>query len=414
MYRDRGTTTLLGPGGAPFEHLYIIGQQRGRYEIGRRTPGVPRLVVFGDSVSWGFGVRDWSDIWPELLVRELARETDTTHQLGLIAAPGRNMGEHLAEMLALRDELQPDVLIYQWYVNDLEVAGLRPDAERRWQRGWWHQPLRQHSYLYFFLDNRLSMLLPPPTRSYRDYILQDFHPGSAEWAEYERLFHSFAVHAAEVSPRRLMVLYPQVPFSGDYPLRAIHDRMRAMAGPRTLSIAPANWIRMAGALEPREDAVWRQAVQIAAGTTGPVVETRPYYFGDGPLQVLVNLRCASATAAEIGVVEAWDDASNQVVDRGALVLDPKVHGWQKASAALNLVGTNRNMTRLRLVLSQPVDVSLASIDVPVDYGMDVVDLTEPLNRFDTHASIFDAHPNERAHRVIADEVRRALREGSRD
>ncbi len=414
MYRDQGKTTLLGPGGQPFEHLYIVGQQRGRYEIGRRTPGVPRLVVFGDSVSWGYGVRDWADLWPELLVRDLARETGATHQLGLLAAPGRNMGEHLAEMRALKSELAPDVLIYQWYVNDLEVAGLRPDAERRWHRWPWHQQLRRHSYLYFFLDNRLSTFLPPPTRSYRDYILQDFNPGSVEWSEYERLFHSFAVHAKEIARRRMMVLYPQVPFAGEYPLQPIHDRMRMLAGPHKLSIAPSNWIRMAGTLQARADAVWRQVVHVPAGTTGPAVETRPYYFGDGLLEVIVNLSASAAPAAAIGSVEAFDDVTNLLLGSAPLILDPDTRGWQNAVARLDLKGTNQNMTRLRIVLSQPVGVAFASIDVPVDYGMTVVDLTEALNTFDTHASIFDAHPNERAHRVIADQVLRALREAASD
>ena len=36
------------------------------------------------------------------------------------------------------------------------------------------------------------------------------------------------------------------------------------------------------------------------------------------------------------------------------------------------------------------------------------DLTEALNTFDTHASSFDAHPNEAAHRVIAEQIYRAL------
>jgi hypothetical protein len=54
-------------------------------------------------------------------------------------------------------------------------------------------------------------------------------------------------------------------------------------------------------------------------------------------------------------------------------------------------------------------VSFASIDIPVDYGMEVVDLTEALNTFDTHASIFDAHPNARAHQVVAEEVLDVLR-----
>jgi hypothetical protein len=411
VYRDRGTRTLEGPGGERFEHLYILDQQRGRFEIGRRTSGVPRLVVFGDSVSWGYGVREWSEIWPELLVRELARETNTTHQLALVAAPGRNMGEHYAEMLHLKSELRPDVLIYQWYVNDLEVASTRPDAERPWHRWSWHQQLRRYSYLYFFIDNRLSMFLPPPTRSYRDYILQDFYQGSVEWSEFERYFHSFAVHAKEIAPRRLMVLYPQVPFSGDYPLQPIHDRMRVLAGPHQMSIAPSNWIRVAGVLRPREDAVWGQVVQVPAGTTGPAVETRPYYFGDGPLEVLVSLHATAAATPGIGVLEAFDAATNQLLDHRPLLVDPR-GGWQKARVRLDLRRTNGKLTRLRITLSQAPEVAIASIDVPVDYGFEVVELTDALNTFDTHASIFDAHPNVRAHQVIAEQVLGALRQAA--
>jgi hypothetical protein len=51
------------------------------------------------------------------------------------------------------------------------------------------------------------------------------------------------------------------------------------------------------------------------------------------------------------------------------------------------------------------------LGLAVDYGFDVLDLAEPLNRFNTHASLFDAHPNEAAHRVIADEVHRVLLSG---
>jgi hypothetical protein len=409
VYRDRGTRTLEGPGGERFEHLFVIDQQRGRMEIGPRTRGVPRLVVFGDSVSWGYGVREWSDIWPELLVRHLARETGLMHQLALVAAPGRNMGEHFFEMQELKSDLHPDVFIYQWYVNDLEVASIRPDGRRAWQQWPWHEQLRLRSYLYFFLDNRLSMFLPPPTRSYRDHILQDFNPGSVEWSEFERYFHSFAVHAREIAPLRLMVLYPQVPFSGEYPLQPIHDRMRALAGPHTLSMPPSNWVRLAGGLEPRADAVWHQVVHVPGTMAGPVVDTRPYYFGDGTLDVVVTLSCAAASAAEIGVLEAFDDVTNQLLDRRPLVIDPGSRDWQTAPVTFDLQGTSGNLTRFRIVLHQAIAVSLASIDVPVDYGMRVVDLTDVLNTFDTHASIFDAHPNERAHRVVAEQVLRALR-----
>ncbi len=87
----------------------------------------------------------------------------------------------------------------------------RSDETRVWQRWAGHAWLRQTSYLYYFLDHRAQALLPPPGRSYVDYILQDFSPGIAEWTEFKRCFHAFAVRAAQAAARHIMILYPQVP-----------------------------------------------------------------------------------------------------------------------------------------------------------------------------------------------------------
>ena len=50
-------------------------------------------------------------------------------------------------------------------------------------------------------------------------------------------------------------------------------------------------------------------------------------------------------------------------------------------------------------------MSVDTVSMPVTYpGLDVIDLSERMNTFDTHASVFDAHPNERAHQVMAEEL----------
>src|SRR6185312_6411885 len=103
-------------------------------------------------------------------------------------------------------------------------------------------------------------LIPPPDRSYADYILQDFGPGSAEWTEFERYFHAFAMEARALAPRRLMLLYPQVPYRDRYPLQPVHDRMKAMAAPHLLSIPPVAWVRAGGTLQPDANAPWHQTL----------------------------------------------------------------------------------------------------------------------------------------------------------
>lgn len=326
--------------------------------------------------------------------------------MAVLARPGRNMAEHLAALEGWGTRVQPDVLIYQWYVNDIElVIEHRPRNQRAWQQWSQHDQMRKSSYLYYFLDRLASLWLPPPERSYVDYILQDFKPGSLEWTEFERVFHSFATRAREIAPTRLMVLYPQVPYRGAYPLLPVHDRMRSLAGPHQLAIPPAAWVRLAGTIEPRSDAAWHQVVRVPADVIGPVVETRDYYVSEGALDVGLRLICDGPSNVPAAVaLEIVDNVTNQIVGRGDAAVDVQAGGWQQLPLRIDVRGAQGHSVRFRLVSPGALGLSLASIDIPVDYGFTVVDLTEPLNSFNTHTSMFDPHPNERAHAVMAQEV----------
>jgi hypothetical protein len=408
IYRDRGEATLGGPGGRLFEHLYIKDKQRNRFDTGPRRPGVERLLVVGDSISWGAGVRDWSAIWTEQLARALERRRGAV-EMAVVAEPGRDMWEHMSAVQEWGSRVQPDVLIYQWYVNDIEVVKHRPRFRRSWQRWSQHARLRDASYLYYFLDHMAASWLPLSDRSYPDYILQDFLPGTYEWAEFERAFHSFATRARESAPIRLMVLYPLVPFRGAYSMQPIHDRMRTLAGPHHLIIPPSEWVPAAGTMAARAGTGSQPVVRVPSGVAGAVIETRDYYLSEGTLEMGVRLVCDSPPGgATVLALEAVDHLTGRIVGRGSATVDPQARGWQEVPVRVDIRGINGHSVRLRLVSPGGLALAIASIDIPVDYGLTVVDLTEPLNTFNTHVSIFDAHPNARAHAVIAREVLAAL------
>ena len=406
IYRDAGKRTLGGPGGRTFEHLTIRDEQRGRFDAGPKTPGKPRIMILGDSITWGQGVRNWEDTWPELLARALDA-SGRPHDLAVLALPGRDIPAHVEEMRAWAGELRPDVFIYQWYVNDIEVSSERPRNVHVWQRWPMHDALRQWSYLYYFVDNRLATYLPPPDRSYVDYILQDFVPGSLEWAEFERYFHELATRAKEVAPARLLVVYPQVPFKGTAPLQPVYERVAALASPHRLSIPPAAWVRFAGSAISRADARWHQALQVPPALTGPVFETRDYYLPAGDVQLtLTTLVDGDAAAGPRASIDMIDAESAQVI-ASAPVIVPDRAGWQEVAVRPTLPA-HGGLVRFRLSSAGGGGFLVGSLELPVDYGFRVLDLTEPLNTFNTHASIFDAHPNERAHKVIAEKVLEAI------
>jgi hypothetical protein len=399
IYRDAGKRTLGGPGGRSFEHLTIRGDQRGRLDVGSKS-GKPRIMIVGDSITWGQGVREWQDTWPEQLAR-LFENAGTPHEMAVFAMAGRDIPDHAAQVERWIPQVDPDIFIYQWYVNDIEVDPRRPRNTRSWQQWAGHEWLRNVSYLYFFLDNRLASYLPPPDRSYVDYILQDYAPESLEWSEFERYFHTLALQAGHVAPRRLLVLYPQVPFRGTSPLQPIYDRVIALATPHQLIIPPAAWIRYGG--DVTSDA-GRPVLRVPATVVGPVIDTRDYYFAPGEQHVVVPVS-VDAPVAAFATLSLLDASTNEPIFSTSLIAPAA--GWQDVGVAITVPERARR-ARLRIASSGRSAFAVANVAMAVDYGFEVVDLTADLNTFNTHASIFDAHPNERAHKLIAEKVFQAL------
>jgi hypothetical protein len=404
VYHDAGRRTLGGPGGESFEHLTTGNDLRGRRDVGPRRPGVPRVMVIGDSITYGLGVRDWRDTWPERLALAL-EQAGRPHEFAVFAVPGNEIPQHVRVMREWSARTQPDILIYQWYVNDIEAMSHRPEFRHGWQRQPWHTSLSERSYLYFVLEHRLSQFMTPPNQTYVSYLLTEFAPGTAEWAEFEREFHELATLSASAS-RRILLIYPQVPFRGRHPLQTLHDRMRVLAGAHALEIPPLSWTRSAGALVASTEAPRGYVLQLQPEARGVVVQSRDYLFVPGPLTISVSLK-TERSAAEVAMLELFDPAAQAVVaslpvraDTSGTVTDVPLN--------FTVSGDRPQRLTLRVVSTGQVGWGLANLKIPVDYGFEVVDLTQPLNSFNTHTSAFDAHPNERAHQVIADVVQQTL------
>ena len=405
IYRDQGRQTLGGPGERSFEHLMTADDRRGRFDTGPKTTGLPRILAVGDSITWGQGVRRWEDTWPERLV-DLLENAGTPHEMAVLAQPGRDIPQHVEEVERWVPEIDPDVFIYQWYVNDLEIGVRRPANVRGWRTWPTHELLHGASYLYYFLDNRLGTLLPPPEQSYPDFMVETFAPGSLPWAEFERCFHQLATRAMASAGTRVLLLYPQVPFRGEYPLASIHERVAGLAGPHLLTIPSAAWTQQGGTLIERADVPGGRALQMPAAA-GAALETREYLMPAGGLDVVVTLSQAQP-GVRAATLEAIDAATGAVIGAAPVTDDQGGAGWRDVRVR-PAAPPEPTLVRLRLVSTGATAMTVARLALPVDYGFLVVDPTEALNTFDTHASIFDAHPNERAHQVLAEQLFAAVR-----
>ena len=131
VYRDNGRTTSGGPGGA--QCAYTLPRWSTDYRIGgpnadaARAPGTTRILVQGDSITWGQGVADGTLLYPSRLLAKL-REVGS-YYMTVQAEPGRAIDEHVLLLDRGVGRLEPDVIIYQWFVNDI----VRYEWFRRYQ-----------------------------------------------------------------------------------------------------------------------------------------------------------------------------------------------------------------------------------------------------------------------------------------
>ena len=161
------------------------------------------------------------------------------------------------------------------------------------------------------------------------------------------------------------------------------------------------WTRAGGVLASSPRARWGQAVRALPTADAVQIATSDYLFGPGALDVTVSF------AGERGLVEIFEPSTGRSVAAAPL---SRSDGRQLHEEMVRLLVPGPRVSRLGLRVTIPgrCACEVANLAFGVDYGFEVLDLTDTLNTFDTHVSSFDAHPNARAHQVMADVAYAAL------
>jgi lysophospholipase L1-like esterase len=219
-----------GPLVARFEQDFQFnrydGPSRGPEVTGPKEEGIVRILIQGDSITWGQGVKDEGLLFPSLLGERL-RSIEKGVEVAVLARPGREIDGHLAQLRKWGKEIAPDVIIYQWFVNDLELdKSHRPGRDRGWRRFVFPGLITKRSYLWYFLDYRIGTLLPGAP--YEDYMREYFHRDSEGWRVFAEQFHAWAVEAKQLTPNVLVALYPYLLPSPDVPLREFSAWMKEL------------------------------------------------------------------------------------------------------------------------------------------------------------------------------------------
>ncbi len=146
-------------------------------EIPPKAPEEFRILVMGDSVPFGIGVR-FEDSVPrqlEQLLNENAEPRRTYRTLNM-GVPSYNTEQQLIQLATVGLSLEPDMVILLFSVNDIEP--------KKWvfeKRSAWYADLAQRSYgvsLLFVLLRQLRSVIGHPEQL---ISIGEYRPDSARW-----------------------------------------------------------------------------------------------------------------------------------------------------------------------------------------------------------------------------------------
>ena len=389
---------------------------RGPVARGPKRPGITRILVQGDSLTYGVGVSDYKELYPYRLLAQLNAQGEK-YEMFTLAEPGREIDGHARELDKIAEARCPDMIIYQWFVNDVEITKEnRPESKSLvWRKLSFHQQLKRRSYLYALLDDRLPGILPRFNRTYEQYLLEDFseQDPTGFWYMFRYAFHTWATRATLTARRNIMMLYPLLPFRGEYPLRSLHERMRAIAG-RSVFSMPAYRMPMKGGTNVVDrNSTYGLCRKALRGCTPPnsYLVHGPYLFlGAGDHAVTFRVKAAALAGGPVAKLDVvCDDA--QTVLAQATKSDRDFTGagnWQTFTLPFSVPRKCIYDIEFRVQYLGHADLAVDCVQLPTQYNIEVVDLTPYLKDMNTWASPTDGHPNAQTHQVMADILYRQI------
>lgn len=199
--------------------------------------GVRRIAVLGDSLTFGWGVRE-EDRFESLLERELSRRAPT--ELINFGTGNYNTAQEVELFLAKGLKYKPDEVVVFWFINDAEPT---PQVSR-WE-------LLGHSRLVTFFWSRIKSLASrlDETRSFHGYYAGLYGDAAPGWQAAQQAFLKLKRELDARGIALKVVLLPELHDPARNPFAAQHAKLAAFLahnGIRALDVTPA----FAGVTDP--------------------------------------------------------------------------------------------------------------------------------------------------------------------
>jgi hypothetical protein len=234
---DRGDWYAAGPRRVAFlrEHVRrnAEGFRDGPFDV-PKIPGVRRILVLGDSFTFGDGIADARDLWPEVAERSLA-EKGLRVEVFNAGIPGTNTSWQLDLLRTRGWGWSPDRIVVGFVPNDPEPPGANRDVIPARLNppllpiGALDTVLTRSSYAYAWLRGQKNALLERfgLKETYAEYVASLYRPGP-DWDRFVAAASALVAEARERGVPITVAVFPLFHGLEADPFREELDRVVAL------------------------------------------------------------------------------------------------------------------------------------------------------------------------------------------
>ncbi|MGE0151104.1 MAG: SGNH/GDSL hydrolase family protein [Reyranellaceae bacterium] len=185
-----------------------------------KPAGAVRIVMLGDSVTFGWGVR--IEDTPSKMVERLLNAGTAAPRYEVIntGVGNYNTVQEVTYFLNRGLQLDPDIVVLNYFINDAEPTPLRKQSA-----------LAERSYAAVAGLSAFDTL----SRAYfgkadwREYYSNLYRPDAAAWQAAQQSIRDLARRCRERGIKLLIANYPELHVLQDYPFAAVTQAVRALA-----------------------------------------------------------------------------------------------------------------------------------------------------------------------------------------
>lgn len=189
-------------------HINSHGLRDREYSY-NKPAGVTRILLIGDSLTFGFGVKE-EDTFARIIEQKLNEGGTRKYEVINAGVGNYNTEQELAFYTTEGVKYHSDIVILGWYINDAEPTQKYPETF-----------LTQNSITYVFMEsmyNRLRAFLQVGN-GYEEYYQSLYTP--ERWAVYQKTLFAFGHAVTQSGAKLAVVLLPELHTLNPYPFAAI-------------------------------------------------------------------------------------------------------------------------------------------------------------------------------------------------